>query len=88
MLQKKRHPVLIVLTVLMCLACAVLIVFEILAFLVERRLRQIAQHVSGNIRTLLDTARRMKLFDKLGGRRKKDMIEPTPNQRKSDKINK
>ncbi len=87
-IEVDRTAFYIVLTVLMCLACAVLIVFEILAFLVERRLRQIAQHVSGNIRTLLDTARRMKLFDKLGGRRKKDMIEPTPNRRKSDKINK
>ena len=69
----------IVLTVLMCLACVALIFFEIFAFLVERRLRQLARQVSGNIRTLVDTAKRMKLFDKLGGKKKKGMIEPRPN---------
>ncbi len=78
----------IVLTVLMIVACTVLIFFEILAFLIERRLRQIAQHVSGNIKTLIDTAKRMKLFDKRSRRKTKGMIEPTANPPKNDKIRK
>lgn len=84
-IEVDRTILYIVLTVLMCIACTVLIFVEIFAFLIERRLRQIAQHVSSNIRTLVDTAKRMKLFDKLGGK-KKHMIEPTSSRK--DKINK
>ena len=69
----------IVLTVLMIIACTVLIFVEIFAFLVERRLRQIAQHVSGNIRTLVDTAKRMKLFNK--SERKKELTGATSKKR-------
>lgn len=86
-IEVDRTILYIVLTVLMCIACTVLIFFEIFAFFVERRLRQLAQHVSSNLKTLVDTARRMKLFNKLGGK-KKDMIEPTATPRSNDKINK
>ena len=72
----------VVLTVLMCMACTVLIVFEVVAFLVERRLRQLAQHVSGNIRTLVDTAKRMRIFEKRGGR-KKGSVERTKRYNKT-----
>ena len=78
----------VVLSIMMCIACIVLIFFEILAFLIERRLRQIAQHVSGNIRTLIDTAKRMKLFDKRSRRKTKGMIEPTMNPPTNGKIRK
>ena len=80
-IEVDRTAFYVVLTVLMCIACAALIFFEIFAFLVERRLRQIAQHVSGNIRTLVDTAKRMKLFNKNGGKKKSSVSSASKSSR-------